>query len=523
MTLTHRPYAVLPGLAALTVCLAGCLTGCMVGPDYAVPQADYHAEWIESANEGLSADADVAADWWRTFNDPVLDKLVTMAYEQNLSLKIAGLRVLEARASRGIAAGEFFPQLQQARGGYGRINTSEDVANPAPRQSFDSFDVGLDVVWEVDVWGRFRRGIESADASLYASVMNYDDVLVSLVAEVALAYIDIRSLDQRLAYARQNVKTQKNTVDVTDVLFRNGEGNELDVQQARSNLANTESLVPKLQGARRGAVYRLCFLLGRTPGDLDELLGNQVGIPTPPADVAIGVPAELMRRRPDVRRAEREAAAQSARIGVAESALYPHFTLNGSIGYAAENASDLFSGGAVAGSFGPAFRWDILNYGRIINAVRVQDARFEQLVVSYQNTVLRAASEVEIAATAYVMSQREQKSLAESVAASSRAVELALTQFRGGEVDFTRVLDTQEFLTVQQDRLATSQRDVAGNLITLYRALGGGWQLRDGQTFVDPDTQQRMRDRTNWGSVIDPDHPARQLIQPKPPVPSAKQ
>ena len=221
--------------------------------------------------------------------------------------------------------------------------------------------------------------------------------------------------------------------------------------------------------------------------------------------MAIGVPAELMRRRPDIRRAERQAAAQCARVGVAESALYPHFTLSGSIGYKADGVGDLFTGTAVAGSFGPSFRWDILNYGRIMNSVRVQDARFEQLVVNYQNTVLRAAAEVESATTAYVMSQHKERSLARSVDATRKAVDLALSQYRAGEIDFSRVLETQFFLVTQQDRLAESKRDVSASLVRLYKALGGGWQLREKRPFVDQETQQRMTERTNWGNVIDPD------------------
>jgi NodT family efflux transporter outer membrane factor (OMF) lipoprotein len=344
--------------------------------------------------------------------------------------------------------------------------------------------------------------------------MNYDDVLVSLVSEVATAYVEIRSIDQRLAYALENVRIQSETVDVVDTRFRNGEATDLDVQQARSNRANTESLVPRLRSIRRQTVYRLCVLLGMTPRDLDEVLGEPRNVPSPPPNVALGAPAELLRRRPDIRRAEREAAAQCARIGVAVSELLPHFALSGAIGYQAEDAADLFTEEAFVGAFGPSFTWNILNYGRIKNAIRVEDARFEQLVTQYQNTVLRAASEVESASAAYILSQEEVRHLQESVDASAKAVELGVVQYRGGEVDFIRVLDTQEFLADQQDRLASRQRDVATNLINLHRALGGGWEIHEGNEFVDADTIRRMRRRTDWGKVLNPDYPKGEIIKP---------
>lgn len=500
-------------LTVSTVALG--LTGCMVGPNYSTPPVAVEDHWQEAGGKGVTANTANEKEWWKTFNDPALDHLISMAYGQNLELKIAGLRVLEARAKRGITAGEIFPQVQQLAGGSAVSNSSAVTANPLPNDNFQNHALGFDVFWEADVWGQFRRGIESSDASMYASIMNYDDVLVTLVSEVAVAYMDIRSLDARLAFARENVKIQQDTLGVVDTRFRHGEATELDFQQARSNLTNTEALVPRLQSARRLTMNRLCLLLGLTPRNLDELCGPTNTIPKPPENVAIGAPAELLRRRPDIRRAEREAAAQCARIGVAVSQLYPHFALNGSIGYEADDVGDMFSGKSFTGSFGPSFRWDIFNYGRIKNAIRVEDARFEQLIIQYQNTVLRAANEVESSSTAYIMSQKEAVFLAQSVDASRRATDLALTQYRGGEVDFIRVLDTQSFLADQQDRLARVQRDVAVNLITLHRALGGGWELHQGNSFVDEDVMKRMRERTDWGDMLGPEYPDGELIRPK--------
>jgi NodT family efflux transporter outer membrane factor (OMF) lipoprotein len=501
------------GWMATSLMTALSLSGCMVGPDYKTPEAPVENSWLEASTAATQPGVD-EREWWKTFNDPVLDDLVMMAYEQNLDLKVAGLRVLEARAQRGISAGEFFPQLQRLAGSYTRFNTSEEVANPLRDDDFNDHAIGADVFWEVDVWGRFRRGIEADDASLYASIMNYDDVLVSLISEVATAYVEIRSLDQRLAYAEENVRIQRETVEVVDVRFRNGEATDLDLQQAKSNLANTRSLIPRLHSLRRQTVYRLCQLLGMTPRNLDEQLGERRDVPSPWVDVDLGVPAELLRRRPDVRRAEREAASQSARIGVAVSELFPHFALSGTIGYQAEDIGKLFTSEAFFGAIGPSFRWNILNYGRITNAIRVEDARFEQLLTQYHNTVLRAASEVESSAAAYRYSQEEVALLSEGVDASSKAVELALVQYRGGEVDFIRVLDTQLFLADLQDRLASRRADVATNLITLHRALGGGWQIHPGREFVDSATAERMRERTNWGKVLQSEYPKGELIKP---------
>ncbi|WP_236254689.1 efflux transporter outer membrane subunit [Mucisphaera calidilacus] len=478
--------------------------GCSVGPDYAEPVIEVEASWLESGGDTLAGESWSDVAWWDQFDDPVLNRLVEMACAQNLDLKIAGLRVLEARARRGISAGAFYPQTQQLSGSYSRHRASEEVSNRLMDTRYDDFGLHADVAWELDFWGRFRRGLEAEDAALDASVFNYDAVLVSLISEVAIAYIDMRSFEQRLVHAHENLKIQQQTYALTDVLFRNGEGNELDVQQAISRMADTESLGPRLESARRSAFYRLCLLLGRNPVDLTELLVQSEGIPMPADDrVVLGFPAELVRRRPDIRVAERAAAAQSARIGVAESALYPHFSLNGSIGFGADDVKNLFSESAFTGSIGPSFRWDILNYSRIRNAVRVEDARFEQLVVHYQNTVLRAVSEVESSVAAYMMSQHTARSLAQSVSASARAVELALSQYRAGEVDFIRVLDTQSFLASQQDSLAASERDVAVNLVTLQKALGGGWQIREEQPFVDPTTRRRMAERTDWGDLLE--------------------
>lgn len=477
-------------LVAIVVSTCGCTTGprawfqngFKVGPNYARPSAPVADQWIDDGAPNLKAHATDYSYWWTVFNDPALDRLVYSAYEQNLPLKIAGMRVLEARAQRGMAAGALFPQKQQAVGSFARSEMSEnsypfgDFA--LPKTTFDTWTTGFDAAWELDFWGRFRRGVESADANLNAQIENYDDALVILQAEVAATYVQLRALEERLELAHKNVQLQQETLRIARDRFDQGVVSELDVKQAQSVLSATESLIPMLKNGRRRAQNRLCTLLGLPPYDLETELGGTGTIPGAPPEVAVGIPADLLRRRPDVRRAEREAAAQCAQIGIAESELYPHFTITGSIVLESENFSHLFDQDSIAGSVGPGFHWNILNYWRIRNNIEVQDARFGQLVLKYQETVLRANEEVENAITAYLREQERVKSLQEGVDATDDAVELANAQYQQGLIDFQRVLDSQRALVQQQDTLAESRGNVALNLIAVYKALGGGWQMR---------------------------------------------
>ena len=343
---------------------------------------------------------------------------------------------------------------------------------------YNDWQLGAGLAWELDFWGRFRRGIEAADANLDRSVENYDDALVTLISEVAQSYTEVRIAEQRLAYARQNVDIQRGSLRLAEERLRHGATTRLDVTQALSNVAQTEAAVPALEATRRQSVNLLCILLGTPPQNLDEMLSARSGIPAAPVTVAVGIPAELLRRRPDVRRAEREVAAQSALIGVAQSELYPHFSISGNIYLDAKRFEDLFSGDSVAGAVGPAFRWDILNYGRLVNGVRVQEARFQQLAVQYQNTVLQANAEAENAIVGFLKAQQRVKWLTQSADAARESVDLVSQQYREGTVDFNRVFSNQEQLTQQQDQLAVAQGAVDQNLIRLYKALGGGWQIR---------------------------------------------
>jgi NodT family efflux transporter outer membrane factor (OMF) lipoprotein len=494
-------------LVIATFIFSGCTT---VGPDFKRPEAPLAKEWIEAKDPKVKQESVEYSDWWKLFNDPVLNNLIKIAYQQNLPLQIAGIRILEARAQLGIALGSQYPQLQQINGSTTRQRTS---ANAPPgvvgSQTFWNAQSSFDVGWELDFWGRFRRGVESADASLIATIADYDGVLVMLTADVASAYVQIRTLEERIALAQANVDIQERSLKIADVRFHNGVTTELDVRQAESLLRDTQASIPRLQTSLRQTKNALSILLGMPPNDLQAILSQPSGIPASPTDVALGMPADLLRRRPDIRRAELQAAAQSALIGVAQSDLYPRLSLIGSIGFQSSDAGNAKLGNFLNGNsltyfIGPSIQWPIFNYGRLKNNVRVQDARFEQLIVNYRDTVLRAAKEVEDFLVGFLRSQDEAGFLGDSVKAAARSVDLALVQYRDGVTDYQRVLDTQRFLVQAQDLLTQTRGSVVLNLIGTYRALGGGWQIRRGKEFVPNTIKQTMRTRTDWGKMLSP-------------------
>ncbi len=497
--------------------MAGALgtTGCMVGPNYERPEAPLNDTWqtTDGAERTLSGEN---AAWWEHFNDATLTSLVRSAHAQNLSLRAAGLRVLEARAARGIVVGRFFPQVQELSGSIANNQLSINEAASPPDRSFSTDGIGLQAAWELDFWGKFRRGIEASDAELLLSVADYDAVMVSLASDVAVSYILIRSLEERLVFARANVALQSETLDLTDTRFRAGAVSELDVSTARATLANTRALIPDLENALRQATLSLCVLLGRTPSDLSEALTPSAGapraLPEAPTQIASGIPADLLRRRPDVRAAERLAAAQSARIGQAVADLYPSISITGATGFVSstfESArrpglGNIFDANSFAGFIGLEVNWPVLNYGRIEGNIRVQDARYEQAVAGYQDSVLRAAADVEAGLSEFLRSRERTTHLGEAVEASKRSVELSLIQYRAGAVDFIRVNDAQSGLVVQQDSHVTARAAIALGAVRTYRALGGGWEVRGDQEFIDAATADRMRARTDWGGVLGP-------------------
>jgi NodT family efflux transporter outer membrane factor (OMF) lipoprotein len=475
-----------PVLVAATLSASGCTTlrdyihnGFKVGPNYKRPPAPVAQKWIDADDVRVRSQCEDDGHWWTVFNDPVLSDLIQTTYRQNLTLREAGFRVLQARATLGIAIGEFFPQNQDMVGSYTRRGVSENVANriATPQRWFSTWDYGFGLAWELDFWGRFRRAIEAADNSLDASVENYDDVLVLLISDVASNYVRHRVLEQQLAYTRAQVKLQTDILQIAKAKFKGGQVSQLDVNQAQANLSATEVLIPQLEIGLREVNDQLCLLLGLPPEDLKARLGA-AAIPTAPTSVAVGIPADLLRRRPDLRRAEREAAAQCAEIGVADAEFYPQISINATWGWAAERFKDWFAHDAFRGSIGPEFHWAILNYGRILNNVRVQDAHFQELVAHYQQVVLRANGEVEDGLARFLKAQDEQRNAKDSVEAEQAAVKDAMAQYQGGLADFNRVAVVQEQLVSRQNQLAQAEGDIALGLIQVYRALGGGWQIR---------------------------------------------
>jgi NodT family efflux transporter outer membrane factor (OMF) lipoprotein len=476
-----------PVLLALSVC--GCTpfteyvhNGFKVGPNYRKPPAPVAVNWIDAGDKRLRQGPDDLSQWWKVFNDPVLDRLICSAYQQNLTLRQAGFRILEARAQLGITVGTIFPQLQDMTGSYQREATSAATANrtvsSAVHRFFGQWNYGFNLAWELDFWGRFRRAIESDSASLDASVEGYDDVLVTLLSDVATAYVQMRTLEKRIAYARKNVAIQQVTYKIADDRRKGNLATGLDVDQALSTLRQTEAGIPALETALRQTTDLLCTLLGIPPEELRAQLGPG-DIPTAPPDVVVGIPADLLLRRPDVRRAERLAAAQSAQIGVAKSEYYPHISIIGTINYQAEHFAKLFTPAAFSGNVGPTFQWNILNYGRLLNNVRLQDARFQELVAAYQQTVLTANQETEDGLIAFLKAQERTRLQKESVDAGQKAVKAIQDLWTGGLLtDYTRVAQLETTQVVLEDTLAQAEGEIALGLIQVYKALGGGWQLR---------------------------------------------
>ena len=484
--------------------------GCMrVGPDYVRPEVDVNPSWLESSPLLREEPAEIR-EWWTAFDDPVLIGLVHEAYDQNLSLRAAGLRVIQARAARGITVGEFFPQEQQISADYSKNEISKNDLNNPPFQNFRTAGLKFDTTWELDFWGKFLRNIHAGDAALLASIADYDDVLVTLVAEVGLTYIQIRTFERRIELAKENVELQRQSLEITEVRYRYGKVTQLDVTEARATLTNTQATVPGLESSLRDATLSLCVLLGRTPSELEEELAGGSGIPTAPAQVVIGVPADLLRRRPDVRSAERAAAFQSEQIGIAVADLFPSISLAGSLGYEASDAGNLslgtdnlFTSDAFIWSLGPSLNWPIFNYGRIRSNIRVQDAAYQEAAVNYQNTVLQAAAEVESALHGFLKAREQLAYLTESAESGRQSLDLSMIQYKEGETDFLRVDIAAANLARQQDSQATLEGLVASNLIDAYKALGGGWELRLGREFIPEVMIKEMRDRINWGNILE--------------------
>ena len=499
------------GCVVAVLLTSGCVTttpmtwiqnGFKVGPNYGRPPAPVAPEWIEANDARVQARQLPNGDWWNVFDDSTLTSLIATAYQQNPNLRAVGTRVLQARAQQAIAAGNLFPQTQEATGSYSRVNLSRNAFNnPSAFSSISSgtgikippglpfgnfysdWTGGFNLSWELDFWGRYRRAIESANGSLDASVENYDDSLVTLLADVATNYVQYRVAQQRIKIARDNIRTQEGLVAKAEQQEKVGTATKIDTEQLRTLLEQTRSTIPFLQIALGQANDTLCILLGEPPHDLEPELGPgpELGsqpMPDTPAWVAAGIPADLLRRRPDVRSAERQVAAQSAQIGVAEADLYPTIFVNGTLGWEAPDISKLFESNSFFGTIAPNFRWNILNYGRIVNNVHLQQAKTQELIATYHSKVLSAAQDVQTALRGFLRSQEQAEDLARSVKAAVAAAKVEEKNFTDLKADVNRLFTLENSQLQEQDNLAVAQGNVALDLISVYRALGGGWQIR---------------------------------------------
>jgi len=464
-------------LCLALVFLGGCAA---VGPDYVPPEKEVSSRWHTPLKGGLageSTDQEALSQWWRTLDDPVLARLMEEAVTGNLDLKEARARVREARAKRGIEDAGLFPYVD-ASGKMTRSQGSEETGAGTRRTLYAA---GFDAGWEVDIFGGIRRSVEAADADLQASQASLRDVLVTLTAEVGLNYVEMRAYQTRLAVAEANLKAQEETHQLTQWRFQAGLSDALSVEQARYNLENTRSQVPTLRSGLEASLNRIAVLLGKEPGELHKELASSAPIPVTPMQVAVGIPAECIRRRPDIRQAERELAGQTARIGVATAELYPKFSLLGSIGLEALSLGGFASSDGLTYSFGPTFSWRIFDAGAIRQNIEVQTALQEQALVRYESAILFALEEVENSLKAYAEEQNRRAALQQASEAAQQAVKLAQNKYEAGIIDFNEVLDAQRSQLSFEDQLAQSEGTVTTHLITLYKALGGGWSEMTGE------------------------------------------
>ena len=510
----HEPVRLILGRLGL-LCGALTLSACTtLGPDFQEPEVDWLQDWQSSvygqADSQLKGDEADFRFWWQQFNDPALNQLIELARKENPSLRIAGLRILESRAQLGIAGSTLYPQVQQGTGAVTYVNNRYHGGNvPDDSQSFVGHQVGFNMGWELDFWGRFKRGIESADAAFFSSIADQQDVQVLLSAQVADLYFAYRTTQLRIAIAHENAAIQKRSFEITNNIFKSGNGSELDVQQAKTQYLATLAAIPNLELTLNKTRNALSALLGRAPGDLPEMVGQVERLPDIGSADIPAMPASMLLRRPDIRSAASKVAAQSAQIGIAETDFYPAISLLGNISWSGSTLDGSPDTGSLG--IGPAFQWNLFDHGRIANNVRLQDARLQQLIETYQNTVLQAAREIDDAATSVVKTAEQQRYRNQSVQASERALDLANRRFREGYSDFQRVLDAQRSKFAQAENALVNHGNHISSVISLYKALGGGWLATPVEQLIPEDTRERMQERTDWGDLLSAPLPLNQV------------
>jgi NodT family efflux transporter outer membrane factor (OMF) lipoprotein len=486
----------------LLVLLQACTN---LGPDYREPSVDWLASWetdLYGQATGKSVGEEDLRFWWQAFNDPVLNELIDTARRENPTLQIAGLAILESRALLGIATGSQYPQVQQASGSFARVDRwPTEGRNDGNHSDLNQYSAGFDIAWEMDFWGRWRRGVESADAAFFASITNQQNAQVLLAAQVAQAYYAYLTTARQIDIARENAALQKRSLDITAALYGSGQSAELDLQQARTQYLATAATIPNLEASLRQVANALTILLGRKPGDLPELAATMKELPRLSPVLIHEIPARLLMRRPDIRTSAWTVAAQSAQIGVAEAELYPSISLFGTIGWSGDSlgATD----DALSTAVGPSFTWKLFNYGRLKNNVRVQDARLQQAIEAYQLTVLAAAGEVDDAAISVVKTRDQQVLLKEALVAAERSLTLSTKRYQEGYSDFQRVLTAQRARAAASSSYVLNQGAHISAVIDFYKALGGGWKPATREDLIPAEIRETMVERTDWDGMLD--------------------
>ena len=462
---------------ALCLCLP-LVASCMMGPDFQRPEVNVASQWLEPAStvsETPTAIQDLA-QWWTAFNDPRLTSLVARAMQANLDLRLAESRIRQARASLGIAGADLGPAINTAAS-FTRSRNPESSTQRSKEVTGNLYAMGFDAGWEIDLFGGLQRGAEAAGADLEAAIESRRDLLVSLSAEVANNYMSLRSLQQRLVIARQGLTAQEHTVKLTRLRFRAGSASKLDVERAEALVATTAGQIPLLEAQVRQTIYSLSLLLGGEPSTLLAELTPLASLPDAPlATVPLGLPSDLLLRRPDIRRAEAKIHAATARIGVAKADLFPRFTISGALGLQNTSVSSTLNRASTGWSFGPTLNWPLFDMGRTRANIELKKAVQEEELLTYELTVLTALREVENALIASIKEEEHRQAMARAVAANRNALTLATALYSAGQKDFLAVLDAQRSLYAVEDALAQSSRTVSTNLVALFKSLGGGWQ-----------------------------------------------
>lgn len=480
----------------------------MVGPDYKEPLKPVLAHWGKNKKSINEAPYNGCA-WWSVFNDPILTSLINEGYNSNLSLQIAGVRVLQARAQLAQTVGSLYPQQQAMIGNYTYNRIGGSSLQDLLPTTFDTALLGFSANWELDFWGKYRRAIQSKNASFLASIAALDNALVTLTADVASTYIKIRTIEAQIKITKSNIQVQAMGLKIAKSRYKLGETSLVDVEQAQTELSQTQASLPTLVANLQRQKNALSLLLGKVPNQLDGQLAKTKGIPKAPAQVAVGIPKETLARRPDIHQARLEAVAQSEAIGAAKANLFPSFSLSGTFAFAANNISpssisDIFDWSNRTITAAGGLNWPLLNYGQITNAVRAQDAAFQQALLNYMNLVLKAQQEVQDNITNFIEAKKAQQYLVQANNAATKTLKLAMIRYKEGETDFTPVLNAEQQQLRVQLSLVNAQGDIPQALVALYRALGGGWEIRIGHDVVAENIKKAMSARTNWGTLLQP-------------------